>query len=1113
MAKKFFTDESLTTLVSEVKSYVNNAVSTKANSSHKHNVTDINGLTATVEELNHMDGVTSNVQTQLDTMTEALADKVSASELTREINSASTTVGQFGGVAYGAGKFVALPYSYADDKSKFAYSSDGETWAFINAPSTSVQANWKDIIYANGKFVTIGNATGSGGEKYCAVSTDGINWTVGDLPTGGTPYSLAYGNGRYVMVGSNTVSAYSTDGLNWTRVLLPSSCQAMKVAFGNGMFVAPNPNGYVCAYSTDGSSWTMGDIVAGEFSRIVFGNGRFVSVGNNAIHYSDDGVNWTFVTSPITANWYALAYGEGYYVALGYNKSTYIYSTDGITWQTATAPVTDYWCDVEYGNGKFIAVTEGGQNFLTIYFSGNEFGLAYESSIPSIEGLATEEYVNTRVTNLVNSAPETLDTLNELAAALGNDENFATTISTQIGNKVDKVEGMGLSSNDFTTEEKEKLAGVATNLANGSAVGSVRSIGASAESDTYVMGQYAFAEGNRTKSSGNYSHSEGYGSEASGTYSHSEGIATKAQGFASHAEGNSTVSSGSYAHSEGFQTLSNGKSSHTEGHCTVSTASSSNNAIGQHVQGRFNLEDTDGVYAHIVGNGKGNNNTTYDYRSNAHTVDWSGNAWYQGDIYIGSTSGTNKDEGSKKVATEEYVNNQVAAIPTPDVSGQISTHNTSTSAHNDIRDLITGLTTRLNTLADSDDTTLDQMSEIVTYIKSNKSLIDSVTTNKVNVSDIINNLTTNVTNKPLSAAQGVALKGLIDELNTVLDTKVPTSRTINGKALSANITLSASDVGALPSTTPIPSITGLATETYVNNKVSGKQDTISGGASTITSSNLTANRVLISNGSGKVAVSAVTSTKLGYLDGVTSNIQTQLGEKSTATNLVNGSANFSLRGINTKAEGSTYTIDEETFTYTIGRSAFAEGSETIASGMYSHAEGYKTITSGIGSHAEGDNTIASGKYSHAEGSETIASGMFSHAEGYKTITTNTAQHVEGIRNIKDTENIYAHIIGNGYYRNDVETFSNAHTVDWNGNAWYQGDIYVGSTSGTNKDSGSKKVATEEYVDNRVTPIEKGGTGQTSIADTTYTTARYRASSLHSTETTPSVNGVIAWKYE
>lgn len=118
------------------------------------------------------------------------------------------------------------------------------------------------------------------------------------------------------------------------------------------------------------------------------------------------------------------------------------------------------------------------------------------------------------------------------------------------------------------------------------------------------------------------------------------------------------------------------------------------------------------------------------------------------------------------LATEAYVDEAIANIPASDVSGVINAHNTATDAHNDIRDLITGLTTRLNTLANSTDEDLDQMAEIVAYIKSNKSLIDSITTSKVNVYDIINNLTTNVSNKPLSAAQGVVLKGLIDALDT-----------------------------------------------------------------------------------------------------------------------------------------------------------------------------------------------------------------------------------------------------------------------------------------------------------------------------------------------------------
>ena len=59
---------------------------------------------------------------------------------------------------------------------------------------------------------------------------------------------------------------------------------------------------------------------------------------------------------------------------------------------------------------------------------------------------------------------------------------------------------------------------------------------------------------------------------------------------------------------------------------------------------------------------------------------------------------------------------------------------------------------------------------------------------------------------------------------------------------------------------------------------------IAGAVSTITTDNLTASRALASDGSGKVAVSAVTSTELGYLDGVTSAIQTQIDSKSSTAN-------------------------------------------------------------------------------------------------------------------------------------------------------------------------------------------------------------------------------------
>ena len=101
-----------------------------------------------------------------------------------------------------------------------------------------------------------------------------------------------------------------------------------------------------------------------------------------------------------------------------------------------------------------------------ITLSASDVGALPSSTvIPSIDGLATETYVNNKVAGLVDSAPSTLDTLNELAAALGDDPNFATTIATQIGGKVDKVNGKGLSTNDFTNDYKTKLDGLSNPVA------------------------------------------------------------------------------------------------------------------------------------------------------------------------------------------------------------------------------------------------------------------------------------------------------------------------------------------------------------------------------------------------------------------------------------------------------------------------------------------------------------------------------------------------------------------------------------------------------------------------------------------------------------------------
>lgn len=139
--------------------------------------------------------------------------------------------------------------------------------------------------------------------------------------------------------------------------------------------------------------------------------------------------------------------------------------------------------------------------------------------------------------------------------------------------------------------------------------------------------------------------------------------------------------------------------------------------------------------------------------------------------------------GTPKAPTAPDETNSTQIATTAFSQTVVSNHNTSESAHSDIRSLISGLATRLNTLADSDDTTLDQLSEIVAYIKNNKSLIDGITTSKVNVSDIIDSLTDNSTDKPLSSKQGMVLKGLFDNLAAIVDDKVDK---VSGKGLSTN---------------------------------------------------------------------------------------------------------------------------------------------------------------------------------------------------------------------------------------------------------------------------------------------------------------------------------------
>lgn len=155
-----------------------------------------------------------------------------------------------------------------------------------------------------------------------------------------------------------------------------------------------------------------------------------------------------------------------------------------------------------------------------------------------------------------------------------------------------------------------------------------------------TVGRYSTAEGLDTTASGDYSHAEGGISTASASSSHAEGNNTKAEGICSHAEGFSSEASGNYSHAEGAHTTASKNYSHAEGFWTQAISAS------QHVQGQFNIADSKSTYAHIVGNG------TPQASSNAHTLDWLGNAWYQGNI---KTGGTSYDDAPNTVITSGSV--------------------------------------------------------------------------------------------------------------------------------------------------------------------------------------------------------------------------------------------------------------------------------------------------------------------------------------------------------------------------------------------------------------------------------------------------------------------------
>lgn len=132
---------------------------------------------------------------------------------------------------------------------------------------------------------------------------------------------------------------------------------------------------------------------------------------------------------------------------------------------------------------------------------------------------------------------------------------------------------------------------------------------------------YSHAEGYMTTASAPYSHAEGSNTVASNLSCHAEGSGTTASGNCSHAENTGCIASGSNSHAEGYHTIARGEHSHASGSHTIA-------GMEVFALGRYNKKAED--VALVVGNGWGND--SHEYRSDALTLDYSGNLHISGKL-------------------------------------------------------------------------------------------------------------------------------------------------------------------------------------------------------------------------------------------------------------------------------------------------------------------------------------------------------------------------------------------------------------------------------------------------------------------------------------------------
>lgn len=249
--------------------------------------------------------------------------------------------------------FDDTPFSEYADKIRSISSGNSIVWE--EGGTLPRGSGWSSVAYGNGKFVAM-----TSNSTEAAYSSDGITWTKTKVPSTYRISCVTYGGGKFVAISyTQSVFLYSIDGITW-KTSTVSTSDWYSITYGNGKFVAVGSNNKI-AYSADGINW---QVITLSYSgdgllAVTFGNGKFVAVGYGTIGvYSEDGVNWTEtnVTDNVNDEFQTIIYGDGVYVAPIYNSTKLMYSYDGIIWNQAKLPCNLYWLHSAFGDGTFIII-------------------------------------------------------------------------------------------------------------------------------------------------------------------------------------------------------------------------------------------------------------------------------------------------------------------------------------------------------------------------------------------------------------------------------------------------------------------------------------------------------------------------------------------------------------------------------------------------------------------------------------------------------------------------------------------------------------------------------------------------------------------------------------